>query len=525
MAIRAGLARVSTDEQAFQVGLSNQVSRLKEAGCERIYVDIASRTDQSREGVAALMRDIKAGEIKEVYVTVLDRASGSPALFDKLSRLMQSKGIPIIGLDQSIDILSDDGAMMADLNTVFAKNEVYKIRSRSQRGHAAKKKHSRANASAPFGYVNQDRGYVLNNTPHLCLLTDKPEHGEFHGRTFADLARDSIAIFFEKKTLTQAIKAIHAKYGIYLISTPRTATVKESKSFILEGDAELSKFLTPRDTKRSLFSWTHKGLRNWLLNPVLRGHTAYNTRELLGTDDSGRRKFGKTLPQELWEIHRDTHPEHALLTEADYKEIKFLLEYSGRTHAKWMMEAKDRKYPVSGLIRCAVCGGRCKSQATKVKKGVSYNYYKCKNAIAGTCDQNKSLRNDRAEAAIIEELIQAAERIEQLRKTEPERAPIVTPEITELKQQLAGLLKLGNNAVILDAAKQLREQIARLEMNDAARIEDKSQREETLVSYIADPDFWSTALKDEEFKMRLFQEMVLAVWLQDGTIERIELKI
>jgi site-specific DNA recombinase len=192
--IKAGLARVSTDKQQYAVALSNQIQRLREAGCDRIYADVASRSDENRGGVEALLTAVKAGEIESVTVTVLDRATGSPALFDRLTKILSQHGVPLHGIDEAIDIVSEGGEMVAGIGVVMAKMEVRKIRARSQRGHNSKKKNNRPNANPPFGYMVRDRTYVLDARPFLCLIAGNLELSR------SDLARDTIAIFRETKS-------------------------------------------------------------------------------------------------------------------------------------------------------------------------------------------------------------------------------------------------------------------------------------------------------------------------------------
>lgn len=520
--MRVGLARVSTDQQGFQVALSNQIQRLREAGCRRIYADIASRTDEARAGVESLIGDIKSGVVNEVCVTVLDRATGSPALFDRLTKIMKQYEVPMIGLDESIDIMNEDGEMLAGFGVVLAKREVQRIRSRSQRGHASRRQNSRANSCPPFGFKAKERRYVWDETPVLCLISED-KCDDHPGRTVIDLAKDSIAIFWETKSLTGAVATIHKKYGIELFDRPIKLR-KEARSFILDDDDDFKPM--GRRTRRSLFCWSHKGLRNWLLNPVLRGHTCYGCREVLGVDDAGKRIYGVVLPQEQWDIRRDTHPDKAILTEQQYTEIKQWIDHNGKTKARWLMSAKDRIHPISGLLQCEVCGGGYKSLSTKKRNGIKINYYQCRNHGRGTCNQAKCIRNDRAEEFIFDELARQAELIEAYRRSPDEPKPKEeSPELVELRKQLLGMKKLGRNPAIEQAIRTVENQIAQTEMAEMLAETNESAIEEDLLEIFQSPKFWNELRNDQETKMQVFQTFVERVMVQDGEIRAVRLRV
>lgn len=119
-----GLARVSTEEQAYQSALYHQIQRLREYGCDRIYADIGSRADDTREGTANAIRDIGAGIVKELVVTRLDRLTSSPELYERLVRLLREQKVSLAGTDEEIDIRSEDGEFSAGIRIYIAKREV-----------------------------------------------------------------------------------------------------------------------------------------------------------------------------------------------------------------------------------------------------------------------------------------------------------------------------------------------------------------------------------------------------------------
>ena len=524
-----GLARVSTDDQAYKLALENQVQRLRDYGCKRIYADIGSRSDDAREGIASAIRDIEAGLVGELVVTRLDRLTSSPEMYERLIRLLKERHVPLVGTDEEINIQSEDGEFSAGIRIYIAKREVQVIRRRSQKGHESRRRKEDANVVLPWGYARSSNNkYKRDHSPFLCLLTDRPEDGaEFDGRTVDDLSKDVIAIFLKTGSLSKAVPAIHEKYGVQKISTVRGVDYRElsqikksKKTFVIEDDKDLQALKGDKRIRRRVFHWTHKGLRNWLYNPVLRGHTPYQIREFLGLDSAGRRMYGKTKPQELWDLRRNTHPNEVLLTEEQYQQIKSIIEFNGKTRGFPWVNGNDRRHPISGLLRCAACGAHMKSQATKVREGARRNYYKCKHAIAKTCDQRKTIRNDRAEAAIIAALTAAAERIDAFRQ-EPEQI-IDPPELTILREQLLGLQTLGDNPAIEAARLDLKAQIARIERGLIQERINKTMKKEDALETLKHPHYWENRTDKE--KIQLFRWLVDQVWVENGEVVKVDLQ-
>jgi len=58
-----GYARVSTQEQF----LENQIHLLNEAGCEKVYTDIASGVREDREGLKEMISYLRSGDMVVVY--------------------------------------------------------------------------------------------------------------------------------------------------------------------------------------------------------------------------------------------------------------------------------------------------------------------------------------------------------------------------------------------------------------------------------------------------------------------------
>jgi DNA invertase Pin-like site-specific DNA recombinase len=516
--VKAGLARVSTEKQGYQIALTNQIQRLRDWGCDRIYAGIASRTDENRADVEALIKAIESGEIESVTVTVLDRATASPALFDRLTNILQRHNVPLIGIDASIDITSEGGEFMAGMEVLISKTEVKKIRGRAQRGYESKRRNNRPNNNPPFGYAVRDRKYVFDNQPHLYLMD-----GTVWSK--ADLARETIATFQRTQSISATIREIHEKFGVNFRSKARSAPA--SSAFVLEPEDDLSAIKGAGMVGRHMFRWTHAGLRNWLVNPVLRGHTAYGRFVSEGLDECGRRKFGKAiLDQSLWDIRRDTHPESAMLTELEYEAIEQILSINARSRANTIawIEKGQLRYPISGLVYCGECGGKFSARGTKRHGAERRIYYQCQNYVRADCPEGKMIRSDRVEASIVQALIDAAAIVNAEAQKDSEKKHIPSSELNALREQLTGLKSLGANPAIAAAIEEIQSQIHQIEFTESARSQTKERTQEDLQLIFENRDYWEVALKNVEERTRVFNHFIDRVIIRCGAIVEVRLK-
>ncbi len=92
-----GYARVSTDEQ----GTDPQLDELRAAGCATILEEHASGADRSRPVLAALLRDIRAGET--LVVVRLDRLARSVSHLLAVIEQLEAAGAHFRSLRDPID--------------------------------------------------------------------------------------------------------------------------------------------------------------------------------------------------------------------------------------------------------------------------------------------------------------------------------------------------------------------------------------------------------------------------------------
>jgi DNA invertase Pin-like site-specific DNA recombinase len=102
---RVGYARVSTLEQHLDV----QLAKLTAAGCEPIFQEKRSGTDDKRPVLAECLRYVRRDEA--LVVTRLDRLARSLHHLCTIARDLEQRGIHLMVLDQAIDTSTPSGEL------------------------------------------------------------------------------------------------------------------------------------------------------------------------------------------------------------------------------------------------------------------------------------------------------------------------------------------------------------------------------------------------------------------------------
>lgn len=126
-----GYARISTDDQ----NLDLQKDALTRAGCDRVLEDRESGAKASRPGLKAALEYAREGDT--ILVWRLDRLGRSLRdLIDLVNRL-ESRGIGLRSLHESIDTTTSSGKLVFHVFGALAEFERNLIRERTQAGLTA----------------------------------------------------------------------------------------------------------------------------------------------------------------------------------------------------------------------------------------------------------------------------------------------------------------------------------------------------------------------------------------------------
>ena len=131
--IRVGYARVSTLEQHLDV----QLAKLAQAGCEPIFQEKRSGTDDTRPVLAECLRYVRTGEA--LVVTRLDRLARSLHHLCTIARALEQRGIHLVVLDQAIDTSTPSGELHFHMLGAIAQFENRLRHERQMEGIAAAK--------------------------------------------------------------------------------------------------------------------------------------------------------------------------------------------------------------------------------------------------------------------------------------------------------------------------------------------------------------------------------------------------
>lgn len=128
---RIGYARVSTADQTTDP----QTDRLAAAGCERIFVEIASGALRDRPQLRACLDYLRPGDV--LVVAKLDRLGRSLAHLIETVTTLDSRGIGLVSLSESIDTTTAAGRLLLHVLGAVGQFERDLIVERTQAGLAA----------------------------------------------------------------------------------------------------------------------------------------------------------------------------------------------------------------------------------------------------------------------------------------------------------------------------------------------------------------------------------------------------
>lgn len=130
-----GYARVSTNDQSLDI----QVQKLKEAGCDEIFMEKVSGARDKRPQLDLMMEHLRKGDT--VCVVRIDRLGRRMIKLVELIQEFKEKGIEFVSLDNNIDTSTTMGMLLFNMCAAFAEMERELIRERVRAGlEAAHKK-------------------------------------------------------------------------------------------------------------------------------------------------------------------------------------------------------------------------------------------------------------------------------------------------------------------------------------------------------------------------------------------------
>ncbi|MBW3090063.1 recombinase family protein [Bifidobacterium miconisargentati] len=128
MGKRFGYARVSTNGQTADL----QRDALDKAGCDRLFVDVASGAKAHRSELDRMMELLREGDV--VVVWRLDRLGRSVQNLVELMNRLQEMGVGFVSLNEAIDTTTPGGILVFNIFAALAQFERDLIRERTNAG-------------------------------------------------------------------------------------------------------------------------------------------------------------------------------------------------------------------------------------------------------------------------------------------------------------------------------------------------------------------------------------------------------
>ncbi len=503
--------RVSTVEQEEdRQALKKQLERGKNAGCDRFYWDIQSRTTEVREGLQQLINDLRIspkGAVSELVVTRIDRIGSSSKLFYSLLEVLRSKGIKLIALDQTIDTESLGGELTIDILLAASKFEIKMLSSRVSAERKHRMTQRKSHRFAPLGWKVENDAYIKDENWCVSLLDRKQSFRVW------ELAQLIFDIFGECGSVRKTCNILND-----IFATPgkvEARSHRESRKHLISAE-NLDNMDFSSNAKKAFrrypwasLQWSPAGLKNFLVNPVHAGGTPFNV-----TTNS---PSGKQINHfDKWDCNWDTH--QGIITREQHEQIKRIIRSNANN--KWAAVTGDVTNPFANLLKCGRCGGALtRMSSRRDRNGIYTAYYQCTYYGLGRCDIKEMISSRRLDNQVVALLVREATRLAALVDIEEEK-PEEPPSVKELRESLAGLEKLSSNPFVEKAKDGIRDQIASiLSLHETVTKRSLLVREE-LIGMFRESEYWDTRTPQD--KKRILNRLVRRITVNGQNVLSID---
>ncbi|BAZ06548.1 fdxN element excision recombinase XisF [Calothrix sp. NIES-3974] len=445
-----GYARVSTQEQAEEFdALNQQIARLETAGATQVLIDIESGRSDARKQFNRLLKLVEQNQVREIIITRVDRLGRSVMTIHKAMEIFVKHQVNLRVLDAPVDPNSPFGWFSINQMSGLAEFESRLLSQRVKQGNEYFRQQLKF-CVPPFGYSKDENQ----------RLTPNRDIHRKSGKTYFELAGEIVDLVLEMRSLKDVCDYIYTEYDV-------------------------------------VFSVS--GLRDWLNNLALQGHTAY---------------FMKPKPGVNREpiINFHTHP--ALITPTTLEAIHRKLS-ANRKYRSSNNSSRGR-YPLAGLIKCAHCRGSMYRNISRHRTRTEY--MRCVNYSKPgqySCENSKCVRLREIIAQTIAELCKNAPKLIEHLENQLQQQSLVTQvqnskQLEKLSHELSVLQGLGSaNPDIIHAIAKIESTINQLSTPLPVIDRDGLENAKRKIAIASQPTFWQS-LDDEELQCFL-AEFVEAV--------------
>jgi DNA invertase Pin-like site-specific DNA recombinase len=519
--ITAAYGRVSSQEQNLnQKAAEQQVHLLKKYNPDRIYFDVEKGGVSDREQLCKLLALMRSGHVKTLIAARLDRLTRNDDLYADLKRLLKEHDIKLYLIDLGdVDLNTASGELNLDIRCLLAIHERRELRDRVRRGHRYRRERKAPFGRAAWGFVVENERFVKDTHPLICLLEQCPEPYKHlvnepddssqlvRGISRADIAQEALDLFRELRHPGPVLGALRQKYGI-----PHKREVailqddRERRAEVFSGvyyTEKTRKSVDPTTSKELLLYNAPHSLVEWILNPVLRGHTVYNKYD----------KAKRELPPEQWDIQYNTHPQQRYLSDEQFEELQAIIKANHRR-----VGTPGATFYLTSLIHCDCCG-----HPMVLKYRPAYKYYGCRNTSAH-CQNRGCIRTEKLDEAIIRRIVERAVQV----AGAPSAARISmleSSEVSALREQIAEtelLLQRRPTASLKQAYSDMQKELQEFIRNSQYLTFVSASAEEMLMSpYARNVAFWYSLIQQE--RELLYGMLVRRVMVREGEVVSVAL--
>jgi site-specific DNA recombinase len=384
----------------------------------KVYADPGkSGKDLDRPGFKLMMADVRAGKVETVIVYKLDRISRNLKDFFVLMDELQSLGVGFRSITENFDTTTPIGRATLGILAVFAQFERETTAQRVRDNMLDRARMGLWNGGPlPYGYTTARTEVTLGGkTKEVSVLEVDEERAEVVRRVFRD--------FLEGK----GVRTIARELNTTGVAPARGTWTDQSVRRILQNPIYCAADQDAYGYFVSIGTETVCSKKEW---SGATGVVVYNRRGPSG-------KTYKNNAAAKWIVSVGRH--RPLVDGKSFVAVQKKLA----AHALPPRTATGKRGLLVGLARCGSCGRAMSVSFSKKSKrdpGFAYMYYMCPGKGHGTCEGVR-IRADKAEALVVDALIQVTADPDWERKLDAMLQEEVSVEQTHLQEKLAALTR------------------------------------------------------------------------------------
>ncbi len=288
-----------------------------------------------RPGLQALLREIEAKRIEQVFVEDVSRISRDPEDLARLRKLLAFYGARLVSVDDGFELDGSSGSALAfGVKSMLSEQYLKDLGAKTKRGLMGNARQGKSTGGRAYGY----RSHV--QTKQLEIVDDE-----------AAIVRRIFRLYADGSSYDKIARALNA-----------------------------DRIEPPRAKRRAGNGWMSSCIREMLRNPKYVGRWSFGQREFR-RHPSTRRRVARD--RDSAEILRTEKPELAIVDRETWERTQARL----LRHATRLPSSPPKRrttYLFSSLPRCGVCGA-----LLEISSGSSDSYYRCSASRKRGTGQNR----------------------------------------------------------------------------------------------------------------------------------------